>query len=128
MTVQIALKHYLETTGESMRALSLRAGLGSKAVSDILSIPGLKPRHKTLVALSKATNKELTSAAECDPQTYQQLLDALSAAGKGTLTSRVKWLMRKANWFGNRPVCRHDVIEFFDRHNAASLGLSKGSR
>lgn len=128
MTVQIELKHYLVMSGESMRALSLRAGLGAKAVSDILSIPGLKPRHKTLVALSKATNKELASATESGPQTYQQLLDALREAGKRTLENRVKWLMRKANWFGNRPVCRHDVIEFFDRHNAASLGLSKGSR
>ncbi|WP_156945971.1 hypothetical protein [Roseicyclus elongatus] len=48
MTVRNELQAYLKETGESMRALSLRAGLSEKTVSAILSIEGLKSRHKTL--------------------------------------------------------------------------------
>lgn len=58
MTVRDELKTHITETGESMRALSLRASLNAKAVSDILSIEGLKPRHTTLVALSEATDRE----------------------------------------------------------------------
>lgn len=129
MTLRDELQAHLKETGESMRALSLRAGLNAKAVSDILSIDGLKPRHKTLAALSKATGRDLVRAAVgSSALSFGALVEKLEGAGRKTRASRVRWIMRKADWYTNRPVCRHDVIEFFAYHNAASLGLSKGSR
>lgn len=129
MTVRNELQAHIEETGESMRALSLRAGLNAKAVSDILSIEGLQPRHRTLAALSEATGRDLLLAATgSKPLTLGDLIEKLVKAGQKTLASRIRWIMRAADWYGNRPACRHDVIDFFARHNAASLGLSKGSR
>ncbi|MGR3394330.1 tyrosine-type recombinase/integrase [Pseudooceanicola nanhaiensis] len=129
MTLRDEIQAHLKETGESMRALSLRAGLGQKCVADIFSIKGLMPRHKTLAALSKATGRDLVRAAVGSTAlTFGELVATLEEADQKTLASRVRWIMRKANWYANRPVCRHDVIEFFARHNAVSLGLSKGSR
>ncbi|OOY24892.1 hypothetical protein BMI91_00100 [Thioclava sediminum] len=129
MTLRDELLAHIKETGESMRALSLRAGLNEKSVSDILSIVGLKPRHKTLVALSKATGRDLVCAAtEASVLTFGELVVKLEEADQRTRASRVRWIMRKAIWYAYRPVCRHDVIEFFAHHNAANLGLSKGSR
>lgn len=129
MTVCDEIHAHLAETGETKRALSLRAGLNAKTVSDILSIEGLKPRHRTLVALSEATGRDLLGATTgSKPLTFGVLIEKLANAGKRTPASRVRWIMRKAGWYDNGPVCRHDVIDFFARHNAASLGLSKGSR
>lgn len=129
MTVRDELRAHLNETGESMRSLSLRSGLNAKTVSDILSIAGLKPRLKTLVALSDATGRDLVKAVSIDaPQTYDQLNGKLTKANRSALVSRVRWIMRKANWYGNGVVCRHDVIDFFAKNNAASLGISPGSR
>lgn len=129
MTVRDEIRAHLTESGESMRALSLRSGLNAKAVSDILSIEGLKPRHSTLVALSDATGRDLLLAATgAKPLTYGELIENLEKAGRKTRLSRVRWIMRKANWYANKPVCRHDVIDFFERHNAAGLGLSRTSR
>lgn len=129
MTVQDELQAHITETGESRRSLSLRAGLNAKAVSDILCIEGLKPRHTTLVALSEATGRDLLRAASGGkPLTFGELVEKLEEAGKKTQLSRVRWIMRKANWYDNKAVCRHDVIEFFARHNATSLGISRGSR
>lgn len=63
MTVQTALENYLAESGESMRALSLRANLNPKAVSDMLRIPGLRPRRKSLIALSDATGIDFVNCA-----------------------------------------------------------------
>ena len=63
MTLRDELRAHLKETGESMRALSLRAGLNAKYVSDVLSIEGLKPQRKNLAALSKATGRDLVRAA-----------------------------------------------------------------
>ena len=129
MTLREELHAHLTETGESMRALSLRAGLNRKSVSDILSIKGLKPRHKTLAALSKATGRDLVRAAAGSAAlTCGELVVKLGEAGQRTLASRVRWIMGKASWYADRPVCRHDVIEFFAGQNAVGLGLSKGSR
>ncbi|WOI14887.1 site-specific integrase [Sulfitobacter sp. LC.270.F.C4] len=128
MTIRDELQAYLHETDESMRALSLRAGLNEKYVSDVLSIEGLKPRHKNLAALSKATGRDLVSVATgSTPLTFGELVEKLEAAGQKTLASRVRWIMRKADWYANRPICRHDVIDFFACYNAASLGLTRGS-
>ncbi len=128
MTLRDELQAHLEETGESMRALSLRAGLNQKSVSDILSIQGLKPRLKTLAALSKATGRDLVRAASGSTvYTLGDLIAKLEGAGQRVMAGRVRWIMRKADWYANRPVCRHDAIAFFASHNAASLGLTKGS-
>ena len=124
MTVQDELQCYLDTSNESMRGLSLRAGLGAKAVSDIINISGLRPRHQTLVALSEATGLDLVGGR---PQTFDELLKALKYAGRKGLVSRITWLLREANWFGNRVVCRHEVLKFFSQNNAASFRLTKAS-
>lgn len=129
MTLRDELQAHMKETGESMRALSLRAGLNAKAVSDILSIEGLKPRYATLMALSEVTGRDLQCAATgAKPLIFGELVEKLDTVGKKTQASRVRWITRKANWYDNKVVCRYDVIDFFARHNAASLGISKGSR
>ena len=128
MTLRDELQAHIKESSESKRALSLRAGLNEKCVSDILSIRGLKPRRKTLVALSNATGRDLVRAVSGSKTlTFGELIDKLQAADQKYPVSRLRWIMRKANWYANRPICRHDVIDFFASHNAASLGLSKGS-
>ncbi len=128
MTLAQELKDYLDTSGESRRALSLRAGLNPKAVADILNIPGLKPRHSTLVALSGATGRDLLEVGGEPPRTYADLLAEAQSAGDRTLCSRLKWLCRKAGWVPElKVVCKQDVIDFFDRHSPASFSLTKGS-
>jgi integrase len=128
MTVQIELQNYLDTTKESIRGLSLRAGLSAKTVSDIMNIAGLRPRYKTLVALTNATGIDLVSPSFTNsPQTFDALVKTLKEDDKPILASRITWLLKKADWYGNRVVCRNDVLEFFAGHNAASLNLTKGS-
>jgi hypothetical protein len=129
MTLRDELRAHLKESGESMRSLSLRAGLNEKYVSDVLSIDGLTPRHKNHAALSKATGRDLVRAAVGSKAfTLGELIAKLEGADQRILASRERWIMRKANWYANRPVCRHDVIDFFARQNAVGLGLSKGSR
>jgi len=48
--------------------------------------------------------------------------------GYTALRSRVRTLLSKANWTAETThVCRHDVIEFFETHHAASLGVTPGT-
>ena len=125
MSFRDEIRAHLTETGESKRALSLRAGLNAKAIGDILSIEGLKPRHSTLAALSEAIGRDLlTAEAHSKPMTWGELTEKLNTSGEKTRASRVRGIMAKANWYGNKRVCRHDVIDFFEQHNAASLGLS----
>ncbi|WP_348657351.1 tyrosine-type recombinase/integrase [uncultured Sulfitobacter sp.] len=129
MSFRDEIRAHLTETGESKRALSLRAGLNAKAIGDILSIEGLKPRHSTLAALSEAIGRDLlTAEAHSKPMTWGELTEKLNTSGEKTRASRVRGIMAKANWYGNKRVCRHDVIDFFEQHNAASLGLSPTSR
>ncbi|MGP6089209.1 tyrosine-type recombinase/integrase [Antarctobacter jejuensis] len=128
MTLDQMLRDYLETSGESMRALSLRAGLNPKAVSDILNIPGLKPRHATLVALSTATGHDLFAAQPGSRVTFAEMIKTAQERGEGALASRLRWLCRNAGWAPElRPVCKQDVIDFFDRNEPARFGLAAGS-
>ena len=128
MTLAEELQDYLDTSGESRRALSLRAGLNPKAVSDILNIPGLTPRHSTLVALSEATGRNLQSLGGDALRTYADLISEAQSAGNKTLASRLKWLCRTAGWMPElKVVCKQEVIDFFDRHTPVSFGLTKGS-
>jgi integrase len=128
MTLDQILRDYLETSGESMRALSLRAGLNPKAVSDILNIPGLRPRHATLSALSTATGIDLFAAQPHSHVTFADLIKASQESGDGALASRLRWLCRNAGWAPElRTVCKQDVIDFFDRNEAARFGLAASS-
>jgi len=128
MTVQTALETYILESGETMRALSLRAHLNPKAVSDILRIPGLRPRRKSLVALSEATGIDLVAASGFETLTYAALLNRLEEQGYTALRSRVRTILRKANWTAEtKHVCRRDVIDYFETHNPASLGVTPGT-
>ncbi|SPJ29405.1 site-specific integrase [Falsiruegeria mediterranea] len=128
MTLVQTLNDYLETSGESRRSLSLRAGLNAKAVADILNIPGLQPRHTTLVALSDAIGQDLSKLGAEPPRTYSDLIAEARDAGNKSLSSRLGWLCRNADWVPElKVVCKQDVIDFFDRHTPASFNLSKGS-
>ncbi|GAA6162191.1 hypothetical protein NBRC116589_43650 [Ruegeria sp. HU-ET01832] len=128
MTPAQELKTFLETSGESRRALSLRSGLNEKAVSDILNIPGLTPRHTTLVALSEATGRDFLSLGKEPPRTYADLIANAQVKGDASLVSRLKWLCRNAGWTPELKVaCKQDVIDFFDRNGPSSVNLTKGS-
>lgn len=129
MSFRDEIRAHLAETGESKRALSLRAGLNARAITDILSIEGLKPRHSTLAALSEAIGRDLlTAETGSKPLTWGELTEKLNSCGEKTRASRVRRIMAEANWYGNKRVCRHDVIDFFEQHSAASLGLSPNSR
>ncbi|SDG37802.1 site-specific integrase [Sulfitobacter delicatus] len=128
MTLDQTLRDYLETSGESMRALSLRAGLNPKAVSDILNIPGLRPRHSTLSALSTATGSDLFGAQSIARVTYADLIEKARRQGKSGLVSKLRWLCRNAGWAPElKQVCKQDVIDFFESNEPARFNLSAGS-
>ena len=122
------LRQYLDHTGESMRALSLRAGLNPKAVSDILNISGLQPRQSTLAALANATGRDFFSCTPTARTTYADLIGKSTMEGKNAQASKLRWLCRKAHWVPElKYVCKQDVIDFFDNNSAAGFGLSRGS-
>lgn len=131
MTLSEELRYYLDASGESLRALSLRAALNPKAVSDILNIPGLHPRHKTLAALSAATGRNLFGCTATALKTYADLIHAATTCDEkrdNGLASKLKWLCHNAGWSPElKIVCKQDVIDFFDAHNAVRFNLSRGS-
>ncbi|MCR8828046.1 tyrosine-type recombinase/integrase [Pseudosulfitobacter koreensis] len=128
MTLAETLKQYLEANQESKRGLSLRSGLGEKVVSDILRIPGLRPRATTLTALSRTTGIDLFQCLDHPPVYYADLIARFDAEGEKRKATRVRWLTRVAKWVPEITiVCRRDVIEFLRDHRAAEFNLTKGS-
>ncbi|PHP29604.1 tyrosine-type recombinase/integrase [Limimaricola cinnabarinus] len=128
MTLAEDLRKHMELHRESMRALSLRAGLNPKAVSDILTIPGLRPRHSTLAALSSATGRDLSVSFGSSEFTYADLIARAQKADDVGLQSRLRWLCRNAGWAPElKIVCKQDVIQFFDANEPAAFNLSPGS-
>lgn len=128
MTVQTALETYISESGESMRALSIRAHLNPKIVSDILRIPGLRPRRKSLVALSGATGIDFVAASGFETITYAELMNRLDQQGYQSLRSRVYTMLRKAGWTAEtKHVCRRDVIDYFETQNAEGFGVAPGT-
>lgn len=136
MTLQEALSAYLNEHDMSQRALSLSAGLNAKAVSDILTIPGIRPRHSTLARLSAETGLDLIALADFSVRSYADLVGALEKRRAQGLDipkverqiKRIKWLLRKTGWVGQtRAVCRADVLDFFARSTPAEVGLTPGS-
>jgi integrase len=131
-TLARMLRTHCDETGESMRALSLRAGQNQKCVSDIVSIPGLRPRRTTLEALSRATGLDLTNHATGAAITYRRLIDRLDASGTRKedrrSVSRLRWLMRRTGWVPEtRAVCLREVAEWFAARTSASVDLTAGS-
>ncbi|MCB1358664.1 MAG: tyrosine-type recombinase/integrase [Maritimibacter sp.] len=128
MTLAEELKTYLDKSGESMRSLSLRAGLYEKAVSNILRTPGCRPSHASLVALSAATNLDLTSHLAERPITYSDLVQRLKNAGDRRLAKRVEWLCEKAGWCPEIEFVDADrARSFLDSNTNARHGLTAGS-
>jgi hypothetical protein len=128
MTLVETLKQYLETSEETKRSLSLRSGLGEKVVSDILRIPGLKPRGTTLAALSRTTGIDLFACVDHPLVYYADLIAKLDAEGEKRKATRLRWLTHVAKWVPATTIaCRRDVIEFLRSHSGAEFGLTNGS-
>ena len=137
-TIRDTIRAHLAETGESMRALSLRAGLNPKAVSDILSGASGRPTAGTLAALAAALGAPLPGSAP--EETYAVLLArlegeacALAASGMPATAprrrlSRLRWLLRQTSWVASvQRVDRRAVLRFFARTEPAAVGLSKKS-
>lgn len=134
MLLQDEIRQILGTSGQSMRNLSLQAGLNPKAVTNILNRPGHRPNRSTVEALSEAMGVHLP-----DPEpriTYAQLIARLSEKTgdksvdrrNGTLASRLKKVIAAAGWVPETEcVDRERVIKCFARWSPASLELSNGS-
>lgn len=136
MTLQDALSAYLADTQTSMRALSLRAGLGAKAVSDILNLPGIRPKRDTVLALEAATGLSLAQLPVAQGMTYADLIEQLQCRlrvnpGDKAATrqlGRLRWLLRQTGWVaGSKKVNHREVILFFEQSFPASVGLSPAS-
>ena len=83
MKIRHAIRQYLANSDQTARGLALRAGLGPKAVYDILNVPGIRPRHATLERLSTETGLDLHSFAEFSARTWADLLRELATAASG---------------------------------------------
>lgn len=134
MLLQDQIRQHLNTSGQSMRALSLQADVNPKAVSDILNRPGHRPNRGTIDALSDAMGVFLGGT---EPRTtYAQLIARLSEKTgdssrdrrNAILVSRLKKVIHAAGWIREtEEVDRRRVIECFARWTPATLGLTKGS-
>lgn len=134
MLLQEQIRQHLDASGQSMRALSMRAGLNPKAVSDILNRAGHRPNRSTIEALGDAMGIPLSGR---EPRiTYSQLIARLSEKTgdktldrrNATLVSRLKKVIGAARWVPETEhVDRGKVIKCFAQWSPATLGLSKGS-
>lgn len=130
---QAALRTYLAETGESMRSLSLRAGLNAKAVSDILTVDGLRPKRSTVTALAAAMGREIALSATQVPITFAELIarlpDRVADEKKAQrMVQRLRWLLRRAGWVAELQVVDRDaVVRFFAGCTPATFGLSAAS-
>lgn len=127
------LVSYLDESGESMRSLSIRSGLNAKAVSDILTVDGLRPTHRTVEALSASIGRSLPTSEMSEKMTYAALIrritDKVEDEGKARrLCQRVRWLLREAGWVAElKQVDRAEVLKFFSGVNAATFGIGSDS-
>ena len=128
-----AIQAHLDASGESMRALSLRAGLSPKGVSDILHRPGLRPTHRTVALLSTAIGVSLPAPEVGARRTYAELIARLEGADDPSgrsrkMAGRLRWLVRAAGWVAEtREVDRGEVIAFFSQNRPATFDLGAGS-
>lgn len=136
MTIQDVLRAHLETSGESMRGLSLRAGLGPKAVADILSGKSGCPTRPTLDALSAAMGQALPTPTLGRALTYAGLFRQMRAgAATEDEAKRVERRIWRLNWYlrnagrvaETAEVDRRAVIDFFAENRPTTFGLTPGS-
>ncbi len=128
MTLASELETYLTVTGQSMRALSLRAGLSAKAVSNIINIPGYRPSQKMISALAAVTGLDLTSSAGFSRVTYADLIQQQEDAGNRRAANRLRWLCERAGWHAQIKVaCQQEAKEFLISSLNAREGLTAGS-
>jgi integrase len=134
MTIQNAIRSHLDATGQSMQALSLKAGLNPKAISDILNRPGIRPNRGTIDALNRAMGTELPDPGRVT--TYASLMATLSTKTgdevidrrNARLVSRLKTVIRAADWVPEiENVDRRRILQRFAGWSPASLGLSPES-
>lgn len=131
--LQTEISEYLSTTGESMRSLSLRAGLSDKAVSDIVNRDGCRPLRTSIDALTAAMGRELPVDPAIEWLTYAELIQRLpakvAAEGKAKrYAQRMRWLLRAAGWVAEfEAVDRRKIRDFFAKTSAATFGLSDKS-
>ncbi len=105
MEFREAIQSHLVSSGESMRALSLRSGLNPKAVSDILNRPRLRPTARTCAALSTAIGQPLPMPMDPGAKTYATLIREIHARAHTDaerkkarrVESRVRWFLRNTN-------------------------------
>lgn len=134
MTVQDQIRHYLDETGTSKRALSLQAGLSPKTVHCILEIPGIRSDRKTLDALGEVMGVYLQTPT--GQKTYARLIRELSCPSgeektdrrNRVLISRLKSFLKAAGWVAETElVDRRRVVEKLSDWSPATLDLSKKS-
>ena len=134
MSLHQNIREYLEASSLSQSALSVRAGLSQKAVSDILTMKSRRPDRRTLDALGGVMGTRLE--ADDVEVTYAQLIAQLSQpTGDGradrrnaTLVSRLRKLLRAANWVAETEIVdRRKVIDQFAAWTPATLDLRKSS-
>ena len=114
MTFQETIAHHLRLSRELMRALSKRAGLGEKAVADIIHGKSRRPSVEALAALSDAIGADLLSIPAAPQDTYAELIAQLKAEPPqgwspdrvADVTGKMGWFLRKQGWnAGPRPSC-----------------------
>jgi integrase len=128
MSLAKEIQDYLNRTGESMRGLSLRAGLSEKAVVNVIQSPGCRPTYSTLAALSGSTGLDLFRHLPEGPITYAELVQRLESKGARRLAKRVMWLCRSAGWHANvEIVCPDKARAFLNKSTPARFSLTPGS-
>lgn len=131
--LQTEISEYLSTTGESMRSLSLRAGLSDKAVSNIVNREGCRPLRTSIDALTAAMGRDLPVDPAIERLTYAELIQRLPAKVEGEskakrYAQRLRWLLRAAGWVAEfEAVDRRKIRDFFAKTSAATFGLSEKS-
>lgn len=134
MTVQDQIRHYLEASGVSKRALALQAGGNPRAVQDILEIPGIRSDRKTLDALGEVIDIHLPTPT--DQKTYSRLISDLTCpTGEAktdrrnrVLISRLKAFLEAAGWIAETEIVdRRRAIEELSSWSAATLDISERS-
>ena len=126
------IRAHLARTGQSMRGLSLEAGLGPDAVHNILNRPGHRATRRTLDRLGAVIGVVLPEPVVC-PVTWAEaarLVDGMAktAGRRDVLRSRVRSYLRLAGLVAETAqVDRAAVITFFTSATPVELGLSQGS-
>lgn len=134
MTLQTEIREYLDASGLSKRALSLRAGLNPKAVSDILLRTGVRPDRRTLDSLGDVMGVHLETPP--DQQTYASLTRKLAIATGNEkadrrnklLISRLRKFLKAAELIPETTIVdRRRAIQLLSAWSPATLGLSARS-